>query len=631
MNITNKEKYVEILNNAHDTLGLGLKDNNEDHIKKAEDLYTTFLASYPDHPDANHNLGIIFNRRNELKEALSYYSKAVENSSYPVAQFYISRATCKFHLKEHINALEDLNEAEKIEKDNPKVILNKGIVLRLLGEEDKAFPYIHKYYLNNKGDPQAINRLAYHFLVKENHKEAQRLLGEAINIDPNHYDSIMNYANSCNKSHSRKEAKQYFEKALLLRPNDPIAHLNYGAFFQEGNKPEEALRYYMKSLELSGENIHILHNIGTIYGELGSEKAAEYYRKALKLQPNYYASFRALCYTRTLKEDDNLLLEMEKNFLNEDINELDRAEIGHGLAFAYDNLKVFNKAIKFINFSNSTLRKSYAYDNKKQIELVDKLKNVFTKESFSKIPKSNDTGAYSPIFIVGMPRSGTSLVEQVLVNHSKIRGCGELVYLPDSIRDISGYPESINSWNENYFSKFNNEYCNKVAELLENDTEKIITDKMPYNFWNVGFIKKAFPESKIIMCNRDLRDTITSLYILRLTGGHPFIFDKKELLDYSNAFFDLAKYWKDLLLDDLYVFDYEKFIDNKKIEGEKLFKYLELEFDEKFLEIEKNTVGVRTASNFQVKKKINNSSINRWKNYSAELSEIFDNLKGYKL
>ena len=148
MNITNKDKYNELLHNAHDTLSLGLKDNNEDQIKKAEQLYLDYLKAYPNHPDANHNLGIIFNRRSQLKDALFYYSKAIENTEYPFAQFYISRATCKFHLKENISALEDLNEAEKIEKDNPKVILNKGIILRLLGEEDAAFPYLHKYYLS---------------------------------------------------------------------------------------------------------------------------------------------------------------------------------------------------------------------------------------------------------------------------------------------------------------------------------------------------------------------------------------------------------------------------------------------------------------------------------------------------
>ena len=631
MNITNKDKYNELLHNAHDTLSIGLKDNNEDQIKKAEQLYLDYLKAYPNHPDANHNLGIIFNRRSQLKDALFYYSKAIENAEYPFAQFYISRATCKFHLKENTSALEDLNEAEKIEKDNPKVILNKGIILRLLGEEDAAFPYLHKYYLSNKHDPQAINRVAYHFLIKENHMEAQKLLREAIKIDPNHYDSIMNYANSCNKSHLRKEAKQNFEKALSLRPNDAIAYLNYGAYFQEGNKPDKALECYMRSLAISGENIHILHNIGTIYGELGSDKAADYYRKALEIQSDYYSSFRALCYTRTVEEDDELLIKMEENFLDESISALERAEIGHGLAFAYDNLQNYEKAKQFINISNSSLRKSYNYDNERQIKLVDKLKNIFTEETFSKISQSEKPGKYSPIFIVGMPRSGTSLVEQILVGHPMIRGCGELVYFPENIKGISGFPEVITSWDKSYFTKFNDKYCEKVSELLENDTEKIITDKLPYNFWNIGFIKKVFPESKIVICNRDLRDTITSLYILRLTGGHPFIFDKKELLDYSNAFFELTKHWIDLLKDDLYVFDYEAFIKNKESEGTKLFNYLGLKFDNKFLEIEKSKSSVRTASNFQVKRKINNSSINRWKNYNSELAEVFDNLKGYKL
>ena len=152
---------------------------------------------------------------------------------------------------------------------------------------------------------------------------------------------------------------------------------------------------------------------------------------------------------------------------------------------------------------------------------------------------------------------------------------------------------------------------------------------MPYNFWHIGLIKKVFPDSKIIICNRDLRDVVTSLYLLKM--DNPFIYDLKELNDYTNAFYDIASHWKNLLQKDLYIFDYENFVENQESEGKRLFKYLNLQFNKKFLNIEKNKTGIRTSSNFQLKQKINNTSINRWKNYESELSELYNNLKKIKI
>ena len=628
MNIGNKNQFEEILGNANDMLTEGFNKNNQDLIKQAEKLYKNILIDFPNHPDANHNLGIIFNRRKLYDQAIPYFNISCDGE-LPVPQFFISRATSKFHLKDLSGSLDDINEAEKLEPENMKVILNKGVILRALNNEEKAFPYIYKYYDNHQNDIQAINRVAHHYLISKNHTEAQKYLKKALKIDPEHYESIMNYANSCMETHLRKEAEKYFKKALKLNPNDPIIHLNYGTFFREGNQPEKALKLYDESLRLSRNEV-ILYNIGSAYSELGSEKAAKYFKDAIQLKPDDYKSFRSLCYTRTLKKDDKILKSMEKKFYDESLSDFEKSEIGHGLILAYDHLKLYEKVSEFLHSANKYSRKTFNdFNNEIQINFVDKVKKTFSKDSFNKMPESNNKKKFSPIFITGMPRSGTSLVEQILTNHPEINGCGELPYLGKIFGSIKGFPGYLNSADQELFNTLSNEYCNYLYDLLDNKEESIITDKMPYNFWHIGLIKKVFPDSKIIICNRDLRDVVTSLYLLKM--DNPFIYDLKELNDYTNAFYDIASHWKNLLQKDLYIFDYENFVENQESEGKRLFKYLNLQFNKKFLNIEKNKTGIRTSSNFQLKQKINNTSINRWKNYESELSELYNNLKKIKI
>lgn len=632
MTVENKNKCEEFLSKANDILAEGINKNNQDLINKAKNLYKEILLDFPNNPEANHNLGVIFNRQKLYDQAIPYLNISC-GGDILVAQFFISRATSKFHLKDLSGALDDINKAEKLEPENMKVILNKGIILRALNDEENAFPYIYKYYDNNQNDAQAINRVAYHYLILENHNEAQKYLKKVLKIAPNHYESTMNYANSCKRTHHMKEAEKYFKKALKLNPNNLLIYMDYGALLQERNQPENAIKLYKKSLELLGKNVNILHNIGSAYSEIGSEEAVKYFRDALQLKPDNYKSFKSLSYTRKLKKDDKILKSMEEKFYDESLSDFEKSEIGHGLIFAYDHLKLYKKSSEFLHSANKYSRKTinYNYNVEIQVNFAERIKKTFSNDLFNKMPESNNKKKFSPIFITGMPRSGTSLVEQIIINHPKIYGGGELPYFGKLCSSIKGFPEYLNSANQELFNTLSDEYCNYLYDLLDIKEESIITDKMPYNFWHIGLIKKVFPDSKVIICNRDLRDVITSLYLLKLREGHPFIYSQKELTNYTNSFYDLTKYWINLLKKNLYIFDYENFIENQESEGRKIFEYLNLEFKKKFLKIEKNNTAVRTASNFQVKKKINKDSINRWKNYESELSEIFNNLSGFKL
>ena len=627
--LPSKQDAGQLLVKANNLLSEGIQNNNIDLINQSEDVYKKILIDFPINPDANHNLGIILLKRDEAEQAIKHFEISCLSES-PIAQFFISKSNGYRQMKKYEEALKDINEAERIEPKNTKVIQNKGIIYRLLNDEEKAFPYILKYYQLKPNDPQGINRMAMHYIQAEKYKDAILYLKKAIKINPNYYEALNNYATSCYKNGDRPEAKKTYEKLLELRPKDPYILLNLAGYYQEGMRGDKAIKFYEESLKISGENEKILNNLGSVHGEIGeNNKSADYYRKVLKINPNNYYCFKALCYTDTLSKDDTILTHMEEKFYDAETSNEEKSDIGFGLVKVYENFKLFNKAYEFLDKSNDFWRSTYAHNMEDIYSGADVTLSTFSIDNYPKIKTSENTED-SAIFILGMPRSGTSLIEQIVINHPDVTGRGELPYVPRICKGLSGYPSNLKNAEIELFNGLGKEYLQKAFEF-DNHSTKYFTDKTPYNFWNVGFIKKILPKSKIIICNRDLRDVVTSLYLLKLTGGHPFSFNKKELSEYANIFYKVTKHWITLLQDQIYVLDYEDFVNDINQEGEKLFDYLGIGFEKNYLNLKEKNRSIRTASNFQARNKIFKSSVKRWKNHENELADLYSNLDSYKL
>ena len=264
-------KNLNELTHANKILQDALNKGDIALFEKAEELFKEFLSKFPNNADANHNLGILYTKRNLHTEALPYLDKSCE-IELPIAQFFLSRSSCKYKLKDLSGALNDINQAEKLEPENIKVIRSKGILLRLLGNEENAFPYFLKYTELKSDDIEGLNRLANHYLMSQNYEDAKKICERALEINPNHFEMIINLANLFVKTHERKKAKKLFERALKINPKESFLYLNYGSYYQNANQHVEAIKQYKKGIELGNNTIQLIHNIGTAYGELGSKK-----------------------------------------------------------------------------------------------------------------------------------------------------------------------------------------------------------------------------------------------------------------------------------------------------------------------------------------------------------------------
>ena len=234
----------------------------------------------------------------------------------------------------------------------------------------------------------------------------------------------------------------------------------------------------------------------------------------------------------------------------------------------------------------------------------------------------------SPIFIIGMPRSGTTLVEQILCSHPSVYGAEEVDLIPKLIKKNFGdknlrlFFENIVDFSKDDLRKIGEEYINKM-NIISNKSDRT-TDKLPINFLHIGFIKLILPESKIIHCYRNSKDNCLSLYKNHFPGGKiNYSYELTRIVDYYNLYSDLMSYWNDLLPNFIFNIKYENLISNPEDEIRNLLNACDLDWNKNCLNFHNNKRIIKTASDVQARNKIYNSSVNSWKNYDKYIEKYF--------
>ena len=311
-----------------------------------------------------------------------------------------------------------------------------------------------------------------------------------------------------------------------------------------------------------------------------------------------------------------------------DLSLLDRIGFNFALSHVYENLENHDEQFKFLNEANSLRKEELNYTIKRDKKYFSTIKASFNSPHAS-IKKSS----YSPtikklIFIVGMPRSGTSLVHQIIDSHNEAYGAGELNILN---KFIGAFLKEHNNEGKNFLSEedvlsIREHFLDSLSRL--NITENIIVDKMPLNFRYIGFILAAFPEAKIVHMNRDPMATCWSIYKYYF-NGNSYSFDQDDLAQYFQMYKDLMVFWGQLFPNKIYDICYEDLTADQEAETRKLLEYCELEWDESCLNFHTNKKAVKTTSAMQVRQKIYQGSSEVWKKYEAFLQPLIKGLNYY--
>ena len=514
-------------------------------------------------------------------------------------------------------------EAEK----EAQVILNYFKAQDYISAEVKAKKLIKKF-----PNFQAVyNLLGLCLQSQKKFLEAIKYYKIAINNNPNFFVAINNLGLTYHNMYDLKNAQHYYERAIEINPKFTHPISNLGNIKKELNNYEEAIKCYKLALSIDNKLYIVLHNLGMAYQALGKfEESKKYFETVLKNNPKFTRADRSL--SMSLKYDINNphLKSMENKIKDQSLNNFQKIELYFGLGKAYEDIKNYKKSFENYKLGNKIKRDAIKYQINDDVKLFENIKNSFSNINFQNLENVGNK-SNKMIFILGMPRSGTTMVEQIIANHKNVYGAGELRDLTQIIKenflvnDKIKFPEKLNIKDQNFFNNMGTKYLENLDRYVTN--KNYITDKAPLNFKWIGLIKLILPKSKIIHCTRDPKDICLSLFKNFFEGELNFSYSLEEAGKYYKLYQNLMEFWKQLLPDFIYDISYEKLVENQEPESRKLLDFCNLDWDKNCLTFYKNKRGIVTASFAQARKPIYKNSVKSWQKYKGELLPLFNTLE----
>jgi len=534
------------------------------------------------------------------------------------------------------------DKAERLYKNVLKKDPNHFDTLRHLGilyQDKEMFDKAEKYYLKaykiNSNHFSIYNNLGTIKFLQFKLDDALKFYKQAFKMNPKYVPVINNISTFYHRAVREEECLKFAELALSIEPNNLVSKSNYAKALTINNKLNEAIKIFKEVIAINPD-ANNYKDLGTAYRNIGALKQSHScFKKSLECNPNDIGAFFNLSASKLDLPEEKTLIRFEKYLKTSDKLILnDKGGLAFALYNSYHKMKNYEKASGFLIKANRYLDSWISSNIDTEEKFFNELKLIYTNNFIKKntlpidLENNNKT---KPIFILGMPRSGISLCEQILSSHSEISGGGELQYFVDiseigntvntNSQTINLYKENINSMNMNIFKKKRDEYIDKLKKI--SSTNKYVTDKMPHNFVLIGFIKILFPDAKIIYCKRDAMDNCFSLFTHKFVDqSHGYCYNQKTLGKYYNLHVKLMDYWLKIFKNEIYVLNHENLIENQEKYSKEIVSYCDLKWEPGCLEFYKTKREVKTASNEQVREPINKNSIAAWKKYKDLLKPL---------
>jgi len=420
-----------------------------------------------------------------------------------------------------------------------------------------------------------------------------------------------------------EEAIAAYNKALLIKPDYAEAHNNMGVVFQAQGKPDEAITAFNKALLIKPDYAEAHNNMGNALRDQGKpEEAIAAYNEALLIKPDLVEAHHNLSALKKYTYSDPQIVQMEKLYAGTNISDEDRCHLCFALAKSSEDLGNLEEAFRYLKEGNALRKKILNYDIVQDEEIFSKIKetaNSFRNFSFD---APGDENFPTPILILGMPRSGTTLVEQIISNHSKVTAAGELNFLKMFGSSLAEGKVEVSG---DKLRTARNQYLNEIQKLSAG--RPFVTDKMPNNFFYISLICSALPEAKIIHVKRNPAATCWSNFKHYFaTKDLGYCYDLLDVVHYYQMYEELMLFWGEHYPGKIYHLDYEQLTTDQEPETKKLIQYLGIDWEDACLFPEENKRYVKTASSMQVRKKVYKGSSEEWKKFEKYLDRAFDGL-----
>jgi tetratricopeptide (TPR) repeat protein len=586
------------------------------------------LEINPDYAPALSNLGIALFDQGKPEDALDYYRRAIALQP-DFAQAHSNYGNALQRLKRFADAEPSYRRALELQPGFADGWNNLGTCLREMGQLDEAEEVYRKALGLQPNNPDFLDNLALALKDLDRFDEASDLLRRALLIDPGQDKLHTHYASVLLDQEKFDEAEASVRQALAINPGNHDAVNQMGRVAFERGDLEGALAHYRRALELKPDLADAYNNMGNALKELGRlQEAHDAYLEAIRIDPTITGTYVNLADSKTFAPGDPHLAAMEAMAAKSDgLSRTDRMQLGFALGKAYADLKDHPRSFARLREANAAKRAVVSYDEQAALGFFDRIEAVFTP-ALMRAGSGGGDPSPRPIFVIGMPRSGTTLVEQILASHPMVHGAGELKTLNDvvaNVRDRAGnvlpYPEFAAAADADALRQIGAHYLAELRKLAP--AGERVTDKMPSNYYFAGLIHLALPNAKIVHCIRDPVDTCVSCFSKLFSGEQVHTYDLGELGRYYKRYERLMAHWRRVLpkgriLDTRY----EDVVADLEAQARRILSYCGLPWDERCLAFYRTERPVRTASASQVRRPIYNSAVGRWRAYADDLGPL---------
>ncbi len=616
--------------NAMAMTRLGIVRHHQGVRDVAIEHYLSSLKHNPYLPLTHANLGIAYQELQQFPAAEKCFRTVIKlQNNFP--RIYAHLGYVLGHQGKQEDAVSAYSHALEYEPNAPDIHFHLSAAHSAAGYFDAAAACLRTALQHKPDYAEAHLKIADILQAGGNHKEAEKHYLDAIKYRTNYAEAHRGLATLLNFLGRQSEAVDHAREALRSNPDYADAHIALAASIITLQQPDEAMKHAERALEIEPNNINAIALAANISTHTGDKHAAYHRLKPLldkgietfgPDQINIALTF-SLISQEVGKQDEAIRL-LEKLLHEPALPDANRPNLLFNLGMLYDSVGDYDKA--FSHYSEGNSLKPLKFDRDDFDAYIDNIINMFSPDFMMRMPRTSSRSE-RPIFVVGMARSGTSLVEQILASHPEVFGAGELpdiVQLPLSLPAITDtsetYPQCMPHLTKDKMDSIALDYLNHLSELSSTATRVI--DKMPGNFMHLGLIALLFPDARVIHCMRDPVDSCLSCYFQDFSRSHPYSYDLKNLGAFYNGYRKIMQYWKGLLDIPIFEVQYEELVANQEEVSRSLVEFCGLEWDEQCLQYYNTDRFVGTASYAQVRQPIYKKSVNRWKNYEQYLEPL---------
>jgi tetratricopeptide (TPR) repeat protein len=600
---------------------------------EAELLYKLVLQANPKQFDALHMLALIEGQRGNFVSGLRCIKKALRVKPNSVDAL-INLGLMQSKIGDNPGALTAYKKALMINPQSALAHNGIGVVLRQLGQGEDALTHYdtalalapeYAGVWNNRGNVLVDLRRPL---------EAIASYDRAIALQPGLAETHLGRGNALRQLLLHDKALAAYNRALVLEPDNPQTLCSIGVALMDMDRPSEAEAKFHRAITLDPHCAAAYNNLGLIFkerGQLGDARRA--IEQAIHLAPGNTSYYENLGTVRSFAADDPYVAALEGMAENTAaLCPADRIHLHFALAKAGEDGGRYERAFRHLLAANELKRRQVAYNEPVMLARLKRTRELFSRDFIASREGAGELAAAS-VFIVGMPRSGTSLIEQILASHPNVFGAGELNIFEQTVDAIGGtlpgasqFPELVAGMSSIHFRAIGRRYCK--ALMRRAPTASRIVDKMPGNFLFAGLIHLSLPNAVIIHAIRDPIDTCVSCFSVHFSRGQAYTYDLAELGRYYRDYETLMAHWRYVLPHERIMdVSYEELVEDVEGVARRIVARCGLPWHSRCLDFYRTERSVRTASAAQVRRPIYKSSVGRWRRYENFLAPLMNALE----